>query len=168
MRMPATFFLNSLLKRVPQRISCLGFDMVFPFWYISVAIRSVCLLSCLWYWLVFHGFVYGLGFGFVVLTMVLACFTFSCLGHHCGSFLPHVFVCMPIAPLTTSDAIGLPLCRSPFIVLSSVVDCVRCLSCFIMFAGAWLVFIVCVLLVHVRRASGPPYLLIPCNLSGVV
>ena len=43
---------------------------------------------------------------FVVLTMVLACFAFACLGHHCGSFLPHVFVCIPIAPLTTSDAIG--------------------------------------------------------------
>ena len=50
---------------------------------------------------------------------------------------------------------------APFSVLAA------CLSsyCLLLFGC---IFIVCVLLVHVRRAGGPPYFFIPCNLWDVV
>ena len=110
----------------------------------------------------------GFWFDSRCLFMFLACYFFYCslspyvagpwfsLILHCFSYFCYVLHCCVYD-------LG-----SVFIVLSTVVAYVRCLSFFVVSAVGWLFFFVRVLSVHVRRASGPPYFFIPCNLWDVV
>ena len=113
---------------------------------LSIAAPYVFLLFCVWCWLGFHVLVHGSGSFFRVFVYVLGSFfllLFSLPLHRC----PLVFSYFLLFP------IGLPIVLvcfhclvydvgSVFIVLSTVVACVRCLSLFIVFAVVW-VFVHC-------------------------
>ena len=123
-----------------------------------------------WFWNAFQWILKGIPLDFGLIPDVCLCYwlalssiillapTSRALGSlilHCFSYFSYVLHCCVYD-------LG-----SVFIVLSTVVAYVRCLSFFVVSAVGWLFFFVRVLSVHVRRASGPPYFLFPAT-SGML
>ena len=155
---------DMILNRFPR--DCAGGLVV------SCASLYVCLR--------FHCFVHGAGLDFMGLSMGLAsfprclsmllecyffgcsrclsvgapsfCLILHCVGSCCGLFSS--LLSMMVAPFS--------LCCLLWQLVFVVCLCSLCLLLL-----GWLV-IVCVLLVHVRRASVPPYFFIPCTIWDVV